>query len=255
MTVASAPSAAVVLLGLISPSSLQGATLAGLTAAESTVYIVDGSDLVGPATSGTSAVAGSGIVCMNRFSVISRFSMITDVTIQWGLIQGTSNFTAGIWSDPNQDGLPHDAVLLATSALTPAIAGNYFQQVQFEVPHYIGAEGTSFFVGVYWRESSQAGVDLFMGRERPLLGASPSWSKSWNGLPPDPSDLSGSSVVSSTNRAFVIRPTAVVPEPTSGLLFAMAAVALTLRRGTLQRSLRPRQSPSGMRAFNRSQAG
>ena len=76
------------------------------------------------------------------------------------------------------------------------------------------------------------GVDLFMGKEPPLLGAYPSWQKGWTGMPPDPSDLSGASVYQGTHRAFVIRPTGVVPEPSIGLLFATAAWQLTWRRRT-----------------------
>lgn len=222
--------AAVLFLSLLPQTHLQAAILAGLAAGDSTVYVADSSDLVGPAASGTSPIAGSGIVCVNNFSILGQFSTITDVTVQWSLMLGTSYFTAGIWSDPNQDGLPHDAELLATSALIPAFAGSYLQQVHFESPQFIGHAGTSFFVGVYWHESSQQGVDLFMGRDRPLLGASPSWSKKWTDMPPDASDLNGASVFAGTNRALVIRPTGVVPEPSSGLLLVMTIMAVTLQR-------------------------
>ncbi len=218
-----------ILLCLMPATHLQGATLAGQAAGDSMVYVIERSDLIGPAASGVSAIAGSGMVCVNNFNIFGQYSTITDVTLQWGLILGTTQFTAGIWSDPNQDGIPDDAVLLATSALAPAIAGSYLQQVHFASPQYIGLEGTSFFVGVYWRESSQPGVDLFMGKDRPLLNAWPSWSKKWTNMPPDPSNLNGAHRYDGTHRAFVIRPTGVVPEPASALLFAMATLALTIQ--------------------------
>ena len=221
-----------VLLSMMPFSHLHGATWASFAAGESTVYRIDSSDLVGPAPSGSSALGGSGIVCVNHFNIREKFSTITDVTVQWSLMFGTSYFTAGIWSDPNQDGNPSDAVLLATSALTPAVAGVEVQQVQFPSPLYVGPEGTSFFVGVYWQESAQERVDLFMGRDRPLEGQTESWSKTFLDTPPDPSNLSGATVNLSTRRAWVIRPTGVVPEPSIGLWFATAAWSLTWRRRT-----------------------
>ena len=221
---------AAILLLIMPFPHLHGATLAELASGESTVYVVDSSDLVGPAASGISANAGSGMVCVNNFSILAGYSTIIDVTVQWSLMLGNTYFTAGIWSDPNLDGNPGDAVLLATSAPTLAVAGNYLQQVQFPSPQYIGSEGTSFFVGVYWLESAQQGVDLFMGKEPPLLGQYSSWRKHFSGTPPDASDLSGASVYQGTHRAFVIRPTGVVPEPSVGLLIAAAAWPLTRRR-------------------------
>lgn len=219
---------------------LQGTTLAGLDSGESITYVVDSSDLLGPAASGISPIGGTGIVCLNHFSVQGDYPTISLVTVHWSLMFGTSYFTAGIWSDPNRDGNPDDAVLLATSALTPAVAGEYLQQVQFPSPQYIGPEGTSFFVGVFWQESAQQGVDLFMGKDRPLLLASPSWSKKWTDTPPDPSDLSGASVYQGTHRAFVIRPTGIVPEPSVGLLFA-AGASLLSRRSRTRRPTNERQ--------------
>jgi len=223
---------AVILLSIMPFSHLQGATLSELASGESTVYVVDSSDLVGPAASGISPTAGTGIVCVNNFSILAEYSTITVVLVQWSLMYGTTYFTAGIWSDPNQDGIPNDAVLLATSALTPAVAGEYLQQVNFPSPQFIGPEGTSFFVGVYWQESSQQGVDLFMGKDRPIQGEYASWQKKWTAMPPNPSDLSGATVYQGTHRAFVIRPTGVVPEPSVGLLFATAAWLLTRRSRT-----------------------
>lgn len=220
--------------GIMLSWHLHGATLSESTSGESMLYVLDSSDLVGPGDSGISATAGSGMVCVNNFRVLGEYATIVDVTVQWSLMLGTSYFTAGIWADPNQDGMPDDAMLLATSAHTPAIAGEFLQKVEFTSPKYIGPEGTSFFVGVYWHESSEPGVDLFMGKDRPLLGESPSWNKSWTGMAPDPTDLAGSTVQRGTHRAFVIRPTGVVPEPTLGMMIAMAAWTLTRRSWTIK---------------------
>ena len=223
---------AAIFLSLIHYAHVEGASLAGLTPGESTVYVVDGSDLLGPAAAGVSPGAGSSMVCVNNFIIAGGYSAIAEVSVQWSLMLGTSNFSIGIWSDPNQDGNPGDAILLTSSALTPAVAGEYLQLVQLPSLQYIGLAGTSFFAGVFWHESSQPGVDLFMGRDRPLLGASPSWRKTWANAPPDPSDLSGASVYQGTHRAFVIRPTGVVPEPSVAVLLSLASWSLTLRSRT-----------------------
>jgi hypothetical protein len=221
-----------VVLSMILFSQVHGAAVAALAAGESTIYVLDSSDLIGPAASGVSAVGGSSLVCVNHFNIREQFATITDVTVQWSLMFGVTNFTAGIWSDPNRDGNPGDAVLLATSALTPAVGGVELQHVQFPSPLYIGPAGTSFFVGVYWQESAQYRVDLYMGKEPPLQGQYASWSKQFKDTPPDPTNLSGATVYQGTHRAFVIRPTGVVPEPSVGLLFGMAAWPLTWRRRT-----------------------
>ena len=110
------------------------------------------------------------------------------------------------------------------------------QNVQFSSPLYIGPAGTSFFVGVYWQESAQDRVDLSMGKDRPLQGQYESWRKSYAGTPPDPTNLSGATVYQGTHRAFVIRPTGVVPEPSVGFMLATAAWSLTWRRRTKRRA-------------------
>ena len=217
-------------------SLTSGAAVAALAAGESTVYVLDSSDLIGPAASGVSPTGGSGLVCVNHFNIRENFATITDVTVQWSLMFGVTYFTAGIWSDPNRDGNPSDAVLLATSAFTPAVGGVETQQVQFPSPLYIGPTGTSFFVGVYWQESAQYKVDLFMGAEPPLQGQRGSWLKNFAGTPPDPNNLSGATVIQMYNRAFVIRPTGVVPEPSVGFMLATAACSLTWRRRTKRRA-------------------
>lgn len=227
---------AAILLSLMHHTHVEGASLAGLTPEESTVYVVDGSDLLGPAAAGVSPGAGSSMVCVNNFIIAGDYTTIAEVSVQWSLMLGTSYFSIGIWSDPNQDGSPGDAILLTSSPLTPAVAGEFLQLVQLPSLQYIGLAGTSFFAGVFWHESAQQGVDLFMGRDRPLLGASPSWQKTWATTPPDPSDLSGASVYQGSHRAFVIRPTGVIPEPSVALLLSLASWALTLRSRTRRRS-------------------
>ena len=218
-----------ILLSLTLISPLQGATLAEGTSGDSTIYVVDSSDLLGPAASGISPNAGSGMACANNFTFLGEYSTITDVTLHWSLMIGTTQFTAGIWVDPDQDGIPDDAVLLAASALTPAVAGEYLQEVCFAAPQYIGTEGTSFFVGVFWQEFSQQGGEIFMGKDRPLLGDSPSYMKSWTDAPPDPSDLGGAYNYRGTHRAFVIRPTGVVPEHTVLQLLVIVGGGLARR--------------------------
>jgi hypothetical protein len=64
---------------------------------------------------------GADLIGLNQFSVIGGMDMIGSVEIAWGSpfhpdpsLNGLA-YTAAVWSDPNLDGDPSDAVLLATA--------------------------------------------------------------------------------------------------------------------------------------------
>jgi len=90
---------------------------------------------------------------MNQFDVISGQTMITTVSVAWGtpFFPDPSNngtpVTIAIWSDPNGDGDPHDAVLLGSVAGTIQNEGtDTFVDYTFSPP--VDVSGlTSFFVG------------------------------------------------------------------------------------------------------------
>jgi len=64
---------------------------------------------------------GGTFVALNEFPVTAGCNMITSIEIAWGTplnpdpsLDGLA-YTAVLWSDPNGDGSPHDAVVLATA--------------------------------------------------------------------------------------------------------------------------------------------
>lgn len=72
---------------------------------------------------------GGAVIALNEFAVIPGNNTITSVSIAWGTplfpdpsLNGIS-YTAVIWSDPNGDGNPTDAVVLATAPGTISSAG------------------------------------------------------------------------------------------------------------------------------------
>src|SRR5438874_3506746 len=89
----------------------------------------------------------------NQFDVIAGQTLISTVSIAWGtpLFPDPSNngtaVTIAIWSDPNGDGDPHDAVLLGSVAGTIQMEGtDTFIDYTFSPPVDVSAF-TSFFVG------------------------------------------------------------------------------------------------------------
>ena len=90
---------------------------------------------------------------MNQFDVISGQTLITTVSVAWGtpFFPDPSNngtpVTIAIWSDPNGDGDPHDALLLGSVAGTIQMEGtDTFIDYTFSPPVDVSAF-TSFFVG------------------------------------------------------------------------------------------------------------
>jgi hypothetical protein len=89
----------------------------------------------------------------NQFTVIPGATQISAVEVAWGTpnfqddINGTA-VTIAIWSDPNGDGNPSDASLLASMPATIQNAGtDTFVTYTFSPPVDLPAGATSFFVG------------------------------------------------------------------------------------------------------------
>lgn len=89
----------------------------------------------------------------NQFDVIPGAETISSVEIAWGspasadAINGTP-VTIAVWSDPNGDGNPSDALLLGQVAGTIQDAGtNTLVTYTFPTPVALPAGATSFFVG------------------------------------------------------------------------------------------------------------
>jgi hypothetical protein len=82
------------------------------------IYMVDD----GSAEDAVGLTAGGDTICLNEFAVVPGSETIKSVEIAWGTpvffdpsLDGLP-YTVAIWSDPNGDGNPTDAVLLTTAS-------------------------------------------------------------------------------------------------------------------------------------------
>jgi hypothetical protein len=66
--------------------------------------------------------------------------------IAWGAVPNGTPFTARLWSDPNGDGNPSDAIQLSSLASTVSLA-LLSTFVLYDIPDVTLAVGQSFFVG------------------------------------------------------------------------------------------------------------
>src|SRR5215217_2341496 len=80
-------------------------------------YLIDD----GTAEDSVGLTAGGNLLCLNSFPVSAGNNLITSISIAWGTplfpdpsLNGLT-YTAVLWSDPNGDGSPTDAVVLATA--------------------------------------------------------------------------------------------------------------------------------------------
>src|SRR4051794_25397743 len=81
-------------------------------------YMIDD----GTAEDSIGLTAGGNLLCLNSFPVSAGNNIITSISIAWGTpafpdptLDGLT-YTAVLWSDPNGDGSPTDAVVLAMAA-------------------------------------------------------------------------------------------------------------------------------------------
>lgn len=97
--------------------------------------------------------AGACLLALNHFTVELGGELLDTVSVAWGRVTAGTPATIYVWSDPNQDGQPHDAVVLASVETTTqdvnweAPAEVNFTTVLLNPPVWIGPPGTSFFVG------------------------------------------------------------------------------------------------------------
>ena len=98
----------------------------------------------------TSVTYGNNVpmTWLNHFVVIPGSEEIVAVDLVWGLMDEGDSAIVGLWSDPNGDGNPEDAKLLASSG--PVVVHDPQTNIVKSIalpPTYVGVVGTSFFVG------------------------------------------------------------------------------------------------------------
>lgn len=132
---------------------------------------------------------GGYTVWLNHFVNSGEDNRIRNIRIVYGSVPNGTPATLYIWSDPNEDGDPRDARVLASISTTVANADtDEFNVVSFP-PVYIGPAGRNFFVGAIVSHAS--------GFFPASLDQSSSAEQSWfcgNSGPIDPNNLGAAAV-------------------------------------------------------------
>ena len=119
--------------------------LAALAATASTSHAVVYS--IDDGTAGAFVGVTNGTLTFaNGFTAVAGGEVIQSIEIAWGLVANGTSFTARLWSDPNGDGSPSDAVELTSLSSTVSLANtNTF--VLYNIPDVQLLPGDKFFVG------------------------------------------------------------------------------------------------------------
>ena len=126
---------------------------------------------------------GSSVVLGERFFLAEAFPFIGGVEYEGVDVPSGTLIRAAVWSDPDSDGDPADAVLLAAAEAEASSSG--FGRITFESGFEVGGDGTSFFVGIWFENAPgwRCGFDSgSLARQGFVLVTSG---------PVDPGDLSG----------------------------------------------------------------
>ena len=139
---------------------------------------------------GNYGVSGAAdLIWLNACTTSTGGETIGAIRVMLGSAFSGVQYRVALWSDPNGDGLPDDArVITSVPTLADYANSNQFDTVQIPAT-YIGPAGTSFFVGVIYRDifGNQApiGVDLSEPNQQTWVSI---------GVTVDPNNLSVSSL-------------------------------------------------------------
>ena len=108
----------------------------------------------GTANGSIGLTAGGTIAWGNQFTTVAGGTTITSVQVSWHRNAANGNMspngtpiTVHLWSDPNNDGNPADAVSLSSLAST-VMNSDLPGFVNYDIPDVVLGVGTNFFVGV-----------------------------------------------------------------------------------------------------------
>jgi parallel beta-helix repeat protein len=93
---------------------------------------------------------GAYTAWLNRLTVVGGFGTVTAIDVKFGSAIVGSPVRIGVWSDPNGDGNPSDALLLSSREMTvaPGMDSPALMN-RIDVPDVdVGAAGTNYFIGV-----------------------------------------------------------------------------------------------------------
>lgn len=172
-------------------------------------------DAIGLTTGGT-------ILVFNGFS---GTGIVTDVRIDWGNVANGTAFDIGIWSDPDLDGNPSDAVLLQSlNGQLVANANPAFPHAGlYNIYDIIDTAVTgSFFVGFAINHAS--------GENPASIDTTASQGKSWASIGDFSSIATAGTIDSFGFPGNWLIQVSVVPEPSSTLLVAGGVAWFVARR-------------------------
>ena len=106
-------------------------------------YIIDD----GSQDNSTGLTSGGTIAWLNQFVIQDDITTISAIKLAWGNVPAGTACTVYLWSDPNNDGTPNDAVVLASAATTVAAPDTSTYTTVDITDTYVGPNGTSFYVG------------------------------------------------------------------------------------------------------------
>src|SRR6187399_161836 len=154
-------------------------------------YVIDD----GTAEDSVGLTNGGNLLCLNSFPVSGGNNVITSISIAWGtpaFPDPTLNglpYTVGLWSDPNGDGSPTDAVLLAMAPGVISAAGTDTFITTTIPPTMVTT--TNFFVGFLITHTAGQFPAAF-DEDAPTLP-----NRSWVAQTSNINDLSGSITIES----------------------------------------------------------
>ena len=182
-------------------------------AVATSTYMVDD----GTAEDSIGLTAGGSFTALNGFAVTGGNNLITDIAIAWGTpafpdssLDGLA-YTAVLWSDPNGDGSPTDAVVLATAPGVIAFQGTDTFLTSIISPTVVLTP--NFFVGFVITHSAGQFPAAF--DETPPTLPNTSWIAQTGNI----NDLSGASPVEQAGFSgnWLIRADAIAAAPEGGV--------------------------------------
>ena len=129
-------------------------------------------------------------IWLNHFVVEPGGEWIAEIRVVLGNAFAGTPYQVALWDDPNGDGAPDDASVIATA---PAIAANGNSNVfnaTSIVPTFVGPAGTSFFAGVIYRDEFGNQFPVGVDTDLPIA------EQSWVAISPmvDPNNLSDAAI-------------------------------------------------------------